>query len=196
MALFKFAFSVAVKALGGQSVDSLIKAQAKKEIKRVFQIANRRIQNIEKSGVVSTAYEKLKTEGYIRDTSRFSKFAIGKNAFSDKNMTLNTIAYYSKALEFINNQTSTATGARKYIKAEASRRGVSEDEVIQSLKLISSADNYTSQMLLEAWYNKESNIAEMIEQDSQNKHGYVENLEEAKKKLLSRENEDYDIFSM
>lgn len=194
MTLFNFAFSKAVKVIGGGVADKLAIAEGKKEIKRVFQIANRRIQNIEKSGVVSTAYEKLKVEGYIKDYSKYSKFSIGKDAFKDKNKALDVISRYSKALEFINNQTSTATGAKKYLKSEAKRRGISEEEAKKGLQAISKADQYQKQQLLEVWYNKESNISEMVEQN--NKQGFVQNIEEAKKKLLSREREDYNIFDM
>lgn len=80
--------------------------ELKKEIARVFQIANRRIQNIEKSGLYSPAVQALNKS----DVTGFSKFSVGgKSWYELKNE-------YGKAIEFLNKPTSTATGTREYAR--------------------------------------------------------------------------------
>lgn len=79
--------------------------EMRKEIRRVFQMANRRIQNIENAGVFSPALEALDLE---TGKETFSKFSI-----SGKNWTEIKIAY-SQAVEFLRKPTSTASGAKQF----------------------------------------------------------------------------------
>lgn len=74
-----------------------------KEIARVFQMANRRIQNIEQSGQLSPAVQAL-NKGDIKG---FTKFSIKGD--------WNTLKIeYGKAISFLRQPTSTAQGARQY----------------------------------------------------------------------------------
>lgn len=74
------------------------------EMRRIFQIANRRIQNIEKSGVFSPAVASL-GKG---DIDKFTKFGFrGKDWKTLKKE-------YGKAVSFLQQPTSTATGARQF----------------------------------------------------------------------------------
>ena len=75
----------------------------RKEIARVFQMANRRIQNIERSGLLSPAVAAL-NKG---DISRFTKFGMKHDW-----QTLKT--EYSKAVSFLRQPTGTLTGLREY----------------------------------------------------------------------------------
>ena len=75
----------------------------RKEISRVFQQANRRIQNVEKSGIVSPAVTAL-NKG---DVKGFSKFSM-KHDWNDLKVE------YSKAVAFLQQPTSTATGTKEY----------------------------------------------------------------------------------
>ncbi len=75
----------------------------KKEISRVFQVANRRIQNIEKRGEISPAVEALGDRG-----KQFSKFKTGGLSWNDLKHE------YAKAVAFLRQPTSTATGVREY----------------------------------------------------------------------------------
>lgn len=83
-----------------------------KEIKKVLQQANRRAQNIEKSGVASPAYQALVLEG----RQGYSKFSITGLDISNETQWENAKYEYAKAIEYLNNPTSSATGAKQYIK--------------------------------------------------------------------------------
>lgn len=75
----------------------------RKEIARVFQIANRRIQNIEQSGQLSPAVQAL-NKGDIKG---FTKFSMKGD--------WNTLKIeYGKAISFLRQPTSTAQGTRQY----------------------------------------------------------------------------------
>ena len=75
----------------------------RREIARVFQMANRRIQNIEQSGQLSPAVQAL-NKG---DVKRFTKFSMRGD--------WNTLKIeYGKAISFLRQPTSTVQGARQY----------------------------------------------------------------------------------
>ena len=75
----------------------------RKEISRVFQQANRRIQNIESKGLLSPAVQAL-NKG---DVKGFTKFSMKGD--------WNTLKIeYGKAISFLRQPTSTAQGARQY----------------------------------------------------------------------------------
>lgn len=77
--------------------------EMRKEIARVFQMANRRIQNIEQSGQLSPAVQAL-NKGDIKG---FTKFSMKGD--------WNTLKIeYGKAISFLRQPTSTAQGARQY----------------------------------------------------------------------------------
>lgn len=84
-----------------QAVES--SPEYRKEIARVFQMANRRIQNIETKGVLSPAVQAL-NKGDIKG---FTKFSMKGD--------WNTLKIeYGKAISFLRQPTSTAQGARQY----------------------------------------------------------------------------------
>lgn len=84
-----------------QAVES--SPEYRKEIERVFQMANRRIQNIEQSGQLSPAVQAL-NKGDIKG---FTKFSMKGD--------WNTLKIeYGKAISFLRQPTSTAQGARQY----------------------------------------------------------------------------------
>ena len=83
-----------------------------KEIKRVLQQANRRAQNIEKSGVISPAYQALVLEG----RTGYSKFSITGTKIGNEASWERAKYEYAKAIEYLNNPTSSATGAKQYVK--------------------------------------------------------------------------------
>lgn len=84
-----------------QAVES--SPEYRKEIARVFQMANRRIQNIEQSGQLSPAVQAL-NKG---DVKGFTKFSMKGD--------WNTLKIeYGKAISFLRQPTSTAKGARQY----------------------------------------------------------------------------------
>lgn len=84
-----------------QAVES--SPEYRKEIARVFQMANRRIQNIEQIGQLSPAVQAL-NKGDIKG---FTKFSMKGD--------WNTLKIeYGKAISFLRQPTSTAQGARQY----------------------------------------------------------------------------------
>lgn len=84
-----------------QAVES--SPEYRKEIARVFQMANRRIQNIEQSGQLSPAVQAL-NKG---DVKGFTKFSMKGD--------WNTLKIeYGKAISYLRQPTSTAQGARQY----------------------------------------------------------------------------------
>lgn len=84
-----------------QAVES--SPEYRKEISRVFQMANRRIQNIEASGQLSPAVQAL-NKGDIQGFTKFSMHG-----------DWNTLKIeYGKAISFLRQPTSTAQGARQY----------------------------------------------------------------------------------
>lgn len=86
-----------------QAVES--SPEYRKEIARVFQQANRRIQNIESKGLLSPAVQAL-NKGDIKG---FTKFSMKHD--------WNTLKIeYGKAISFLRQPTSTATGTNEYAK--------------------------------------------------------------------------------
>lgn len=78
--------------------------ELRKEIRRVFHQANRRIQNVESKGLLSPAVKAL-NKG---DVSGFSKFAVGNLSWEELKRE------YAKAVAFLKQPTSTASGTRQY----------------------------------------------------------------------------------
>lgn len=84
-----------------QAVES--SPEMRKEIARVFQMANRRIQNIEQIGLLSPAVQAL-NKGDIKGYTKFSM----KHDWNSLKVE------YGKAISFLRQPTSTAQGARQY----------------------------------------------------------------------------------
>lgn len=84
-----------------QAVES--SPEMREEIARVFQMANRRIQNIEQSGQLSPAVQAL-NKGDIEGYTKFSM----KHDWNALKVE------YGKAISFLRQPTSTAQGARQY----------------------------------------------------------------------------------
>lgn len=86
-----------------QAVES--SPEHRKEIARVFQMSNRRIQNIESKGLLSPAVQAL-NKG---DVKGFTKFSMKGD--------WNTLKIeYGKAITFLRQPTSTATGTNEYAR--------------------------------------------------------------------------------
>lgn len=95
--------------------------ELRKEINRVFHAANRRLQNIENSGVFSPAANAVNTYLENDQVSAFNKFAKFSTAGKDWNEIKRD---YAAAIEFLKKPTSTASGAKQF-----------ENDVRQRLKL-------------------------------------------------------------
>lgn len=95
--------------------------ELRKEINRVFHAANRRLQNIENSGVFSPAANAVNKYLENDTVSSFNKFAKFTTAAKDWNEIKRD---YAAAIEFLRKPTSTSSGARQF-----------ENDVKQRLKI-------------------------------------------------------------
>ena len=140
----------------------------RKEIARVFQMANRRIQNIEHAGLMSPAVEALGKQGI----DRYTKFSMKMDSWTELKME------YARAVAFLRQPTSTATGTREYNNYLKNTYGLTDDEfnyMIKYLqdKLTSMSDtdfverylmrykDFTGEMEMEA-----KSLSSMIESDA------------------------------
>lgn len=92
--------------------------ELRKEIRRVFHQANRRIQNVESKGLLSPAVKAL-NKG---DVVGFSKFVVGDLSWEELKRE------YAKAVAFLRQPTSTASGTRQYNEHIKSAYGLTDKE--------------------------------------------------------------------
>ena len=86
--------------------------ELKKQMMKTFQKANRRIQNVKKAGLSSPAVQQLISERGERGYTYFSGARLDPRNPTDWEQ----LKYeYGRAIAFLNNPTSSATGARQYI---------------------------------------------------------------------------------
>jgi hypothetical protein len=98
---FGFTSKVKMRADIMQAAES--SSDLRKEIARVFQMANRRIQNIESKGLLSPAVLSLPNSS----VEGFSKFNM-KHSWNELK------SEYAQAVSFLKQPTSTASGTREY----------------------------------------------------------------------------------
>lgn len=126
--------------------------ELRKEVRRVFQMANRRIQNLERAGLVSWAVkqaDKLGIKGY-------SKFSVkGQDWQTIKNE-------YTRAISFLQNPNSTAEGARQLEKTVrevvmAHNRKFQDDALWNAHKnlLVERADTVANQIINNSPYQEQ-----------------------------------------
>jgi len=115
-------FSKSVIKAINKPFNELIRASAlgspelKKEINKTLQQANRRIQNVQKAGLASPAVKAVIAEKGKKDYTYFSIANLDLTNYIDWEQAKYE---YGRALSFLNNPTSTATGARQYIAYQA-----------------------------------------------------------------------------
>ena len=94
----------------------------KKQMLKTFQKANRRIQNVRKAGLSSPAVQQLISERGERGYTYFSGAKLDPRNPTDWEQ----LKYeYGRAISFLNNPTSSATGARQYINYYKNELGIS-----------------------------------------------------------------------
>lgn len=113
--------------------------ELKKEIQRVLKQANERARRIEKAGITSPAYQALELEG--RTGSGYSKFNLKMLDIRNESDWTWAKYEYSKAIEFLNNPTSSVTGAREYIKNTAKKYDVDPDTAMTFIKVATETKN-------------------------------------------------------
>ena len=91
---------------------------------KTFQKANRRIQNVKNAGLSSPAVQQLISERGERGFTYFSGAKLNPRNPTDWEQ----LKYeYGRAIAFLNNPTSSATGARQYINYYKNELGISFD---------------------------------------------------------------------
>ena len=136
----------------------------RKEIARVFQQANRRIQNVEKSGIVSPAVMAL-NKGNI---TGFTKFSM-RHSWEDLKIE------YSKAVSFLRQPTSTATGTKEY--AEHLKKAYDLDDKSFALmqdKLMGKIASVSDERFLEQYLMQYKDFTGELEQESKDVSDQIE----------------------
>ena len=94
----------------------------KKQMMKTFQKANRRIQNVRNAGLSSPAVQQLISERGERGYTYFTGSGLNPRSETDWEQ----LKYeYGRAIAFLNNPTSSATGARQYINYYKNELGIS-----------------------------------------------------------------------
>lgn len=136
----------------------------RKEIARVFQQANRRIQNVEKSGIVSPAVVAL-NKGDIKG---FTKFSMRHN-WEDLKIE------YAKAVSFLRQPTSSATGTREY--AEHLKKAYDLDDksfTLMQNKLMGKIASVSDERFLEQYLMQYKDFTGELEQESKDVSDQIE----------------------
>lgn len=136
----------------------------RKEIVRVFQQANRRIQNVEKSGLVSPAVVAL-NKGDIKGFAKFSM----KHDWNDLKIE------YSKAVSFLQQPTSTATGTREYSNHLKKSYNLNDKEFkLMQDKLMGKIASVSDEKFLEQYLMQYKDFTGELEQESRDVSDQIE----------------------
>lgn len=136
----------------------------RKEIARVFQQANRRIQNVEKTGLVSPAVVAL-NKG---DVKGFAKFSM-KHDWNDLKIE------YSKAVSFLQQPTSTASGTREYSNHLKKSYDLNDKEFkLMQDKLMGKIASVSDERFLEQYLMQYKDFTGELEQESRDVSNQIE----------------------
>ena len=161
-----------------------VSREQRKEIQRVFHAANRRIENIEKSGVYSPAYQSLKaTFDDRQNLTKFSKFSL--SGMTDAEIKTE----YAKAISFLQKPTSTSNGAKSFEKNLQRELGLNDWEFKTAKdKLLNKrlddaqkkfAENYLMRYndTLKAFETAVNDVSQQIESDAKKITASIDNFE-------------------
>ena len=138
--------------------------ELRKEIARVFQQANRRIQNVENSGIVSPAVIAL-NKGDIKGFTKFSM----KHEWNDLKIE------YSKAVSFLQQPTSTASGTREYARHLKKTYNLTDNEFsIMQNNLMGKIASVSDQKFLEQYLMQYKDFTGELEQESRDVSDQIE----------------------
>lgn len=138
--------------------------ELRKEISRVFQQANRRIQNVEKTGIVSPAVVAL-NKGDIKGFAKFSM----KHDWNDLKIE------YAKAVSFLQQPTSTASGTREYAEHLKKTYNLTDKEFsIMQNNLVGKIASVSDQKFLEQYLMQYKDFTGELEQESRDVSDQIE----------------------
>ena len=130
--------------------------ELRQEIARVFQTANRRIQNIESKDLLSPAVKALG-----KNVQGFTKFSMRQDWNSLK-------VDYAKAVSFLRQPTSTATGTREYNKFLKQTYELSDKEFdMMSKKLNDKLTSVSDDEFVERYLMQYKDFTGELEQSAQ-----------------------------
>lgn len=136
----------------------------RKEIARIFQQANRRIQNVENSGIVSPAVVAL-NKG---DVKGFAKFSM-KHDWNDLKIE------YAKAVSFLQQPTSTASGTREYANHLKKTYNLTDNEfAIMQNNLLGKIASVSDQKFLEQYLMQYKDFTGELERESRDVSDQIE----------------------
>ena len=136
----------------------------RKEIARVFQQANRRIQNVEKTGLVSPAVVAL-NKGDIKGFAKFSM----KHDWNDLKIE------YAKAVAFLQQPTSSTTGTKEYAQHLKRTYKLSDDEFsLMQNKLMGKIASVSDEKFLEQYLMQYKDFTGELEQESKDVSDQIE----------------------
>lgn len=154
----KRTFASTVKIFADKQILDAIESRGflRKEIARVFQRANRRIQNVEKTGLVSPAVVAL-NKGDIKGFTKFSM----KHDWNDLKIE------YSKAVSFLQQPTSTASGTREYSNHLKKSYNLDDKEFkLMQDKLMGKIASVSDERFLEQYLMQYKDFTGELEQES------------------------------
>lgn len=138
--------------------------QLRKEISRVFQQANRRIQNIESKGLISPAVKAIGKS----DVQGFTKFSMKQDWNSLK-------TDYARAISFLRQPTSTATGTRDYNRYLMQTYGLTKDEFdMMAQKLNDKLTSVSDEEFVERYLMRYKDFTGELEQSAQDVSAQIE----------------------
>lgn len=172
---FGFTSKVEIK----QEVISALQSspQLRAEIRRVFQMANRRIQNIENADLVSPAVTAL-NKG---DVKRFTKFSM-RMSWEDLKIE------YGRAVSFLQQPTSTVTGTREYRDFLKQKYDLTEDEYkLMEDDLIGKIASVSDERFLEQYLMQYKDFTGELETEAKDVSDQIESDAQALAESLQRD---------
>lgn len=148
--------------------------EVRAEIRRVFQQANRRIQNIESKGLISPAVQALNKSGI----KGFTKFSMRQDFNSLK-------VEYAKAVAFLQQPTSTATGTRDYNRHLMKSYDLTEDEFnLMEKKLNDKLTSFSDSEFVERYLMRYKDFTGELEQSASDISSQIESDAESLTRAL------------
>lgn len=150
----------------------------REEIRRVFQVANRRIQNIEKAGMLSPAVQALNKD----DITNFSKFSMRGKTWEELKLE------YGRAVAFLRQPTSTASGTRQYNAHLMSSYDLTQDEFnMMSKDLLGRLTSLSDSNFVDRYLMRYKDFTGEMEQSASDISTQIESEAESIKRALERE---------
>jgi hypothetical protein len=159
-------FGFTSKAQIKQEVISALQSSPKlrAEIRRVFQMANRRIQNIENAGMISPAVTAL-NKGNVKGFTKFSM----RMSWEDLKIE------YGRAVSFLQQPTSTVTGTREYRDFLKQKYDLTEDEyTLMEGDLIGKISSVSDERFLEQYLMQYKDFTGELETEAKDVSDQIE----------------------